>query len=85
MDNLHNSTIAGIIDGEDDDIKDDTDKVDTKTEEDWFLTLSRWNTPHQAGQEENIVHQVSLDKLAGYIKWISGSSNLCTHISSPVP
>jgi len=59
-DNLHSSTIARIVDGEDDDIKDDADKIDTKTEEDWFLTLSSCNTPHQAGQEEDIVHQVSI-------------------------
>ena len=39
IDNLHNCTMARIVDREDDDIKDDTDKVDTKTEEDCFFTL----------------------------------------------
>ena len=39
IDNLHNCTMARIVDREDDDIKDDTDKIDTKTEEDCFCTL----------------------------------------------
>ena len=38
-----------VVDGEDDDVKDDTDKVDDKTEENWFLTLRNCNAPHQAG------------------------------------
>lgn len=40
--------ISGIVDGQNDDIKEDTDKVDAKTEEDWFLTLRNSNAPHQA-------------------------------------
>eukprot|EP00092_Neocalanus_flemingeri_P004087 GFUD01004399.1.p2 GENE.GFUD01004399.1~~GFUD01004399.1.p2 ORF type:complete len:105 (-),score=29.54 GFUD01004399.1:630-944(-) len=37
---------ARIVDGKNDDIEEDTDNVDTETEEDWFLTLRNSHAPH---------------------------------------
>eukprot|EP00092_Neocalanus_flemingeri_P003222 GFUD01003447.1.p2 GENE.GFUD01003447.1~~GFUD01003447.1.p2 ORF type:complete len:110 (+),score=30.04 GFUD01003447.1:442-771(+) len=38
--------IPRIVDGKNDDIEEDTDNVDTETEEDWFLTLRNSHAPH---------------------------------------
>jgi hypothetical protein len=43
----------------DDDINEDAEKVDAKTDEDWFLTLSNSNAPHQASQKQDIVQSYS--------------------------
>ena len=42
---------AGVVDGQDDDVKEDTEDVDSKAEEDGILTLRKSNTPDKTAQE----------------------------------
>ena len=44
--NLPSHVIPGVVDGEDDDVKEDTDNVDSKTEKDWLLTVRHGQAPH---------------------------------------
>ena len=38
---------AGVVDGKDDDVKEDTEDVDSKAEEDGIFTLRKSNTPNK--------------------------------------
>jgi hypothetical protein len=42
---------AGVVDGKYDDVKEDTEDVDSQAEEDGILTLRKSNTPDKTAQE----------------------------------
>ena len=50
-----------IVDGEDDDVKEDTEDVDGKAEEDRILTLRKSNTPDITTQKHQVVDQSGLE------------------------
>ena len=52
---------AGVVDGQDDDVKEDTEDVDGQAEEDGVFTLRKSNTPDKTAQEHQIVDQGSLN------------------------
>ena len=51
---------AGVVDGQDDDVKEDTEDVDSQAEEDGILTLRKSNTPDKTAQEHQVVDQRGL-------------------------
>ena len=51
---------AGVVDGQDDDVKEDTEDVDSKAEEDGILTLRKSNTPDKTAQEHQVVDESGL-------------------------
>ena len=51
-----------IVDGEDDDVKEDTEDVDGKAEEDRIFTLWESNTPDKAAQEHQVVDEGGLER-----------------------
>ena len=54
-----------IVDGEDDDVKEDTEDVDGKAEEDRIFTLWESNTPDKAAQEHQVVDEGGLENNGG--------------------
>ena len=50
-----------IVDGEDDDVKEDTENVDGKAEEDRILALRKSNTPDVTTQKHQVVDQGGLE------------------------
>ena len=63
---------ARVVDGKDDDVKEDTEDVDSKAEEDGIFTLRKSNTPHKTAQEHQVVDESGLgegnSKLGGILK-----------------
>ena len=51
---------AWVVDGKDDDVKEDTEDVDSKAEEDGIFTLRKSNTPHKTAQEHQVVDESGL-------------------------
>ena len=49
-----------IVDGEDDDVKEDTENVDGKAEEDRILALRKSNTPDVTTQKHHVAEQSGL-------------------------
>ena len=50
-----------IVDGEDDDVKEDTENVDSKAEENRIITLRKSNTPDKTTKEHQVVDQSGLE------------------------
>ena len=50
-----------IVDGEDDDVKEDTEDVDGKAEENRIFALWESNTPDKAAQEHQVVDEGGLE------------------------
>ena len=51
-----------IVDGEDDDVKEDTEDVDGKAEENRIFALWESNTPDKAAQEHQVVDEDGLER-----------------------
>ena len=52
---------AGVVDGQDDDVKEDTEDVDGQAEENGVFTLRKSDTPDKTAQEHQVVDKVSLN------------------------
>ena len=59
---------AGVVDGKDDDVKEDTEDVDSQAEKDGIFTLWKSNAPNKTTQEHQVVDEIGLAKVNAILR-----------------